>query len=78
MFAILSTDAAVGGANETLHYTPPGGSTLIGGSLDVSSSPTDVAMRLGTAVAYTPEYAYNSSNVFYHALRGSSVRQWHV
>ena len=37
MYAILSTDAAVGvGSNETLQYTPPGGSTLIGGSVDVS------------------------------------------
>ena len=37
MFAILSTDAAVGvGSNETLQYTPPSGSTLIGGSVDVS------------------------------------------
>src|SRR5437879_5948572 len=37
MFAILSTDAAVGvGSAETLQYTPPGGSTLIGGSIDVS------------------------------------------
>ena len=32
MSAILSTDAGVAvGSNETLQYTPPGGSTLTGG-----------------------------------------------
>jgi hypothetical protein len=72
MFAILSTDAAVGvGANETLHYTPPGGSTLIGGSLDVSFFADGRGYGAsGTAVAYTPEYAYNSSNVFYQCASG--------
>jgi hypothetical protein len=72
MFAILSTDAAVGvGANETLQYAPPGGSTLIGGSVDVSLYADGYGYGAsGTAVAYTPEYAYNGSNVFYQCASG--------
>jgi hypothetical protein len=72
MFAILSTDAAVGvGANETLQYTPPGGSTLIGGSVDVSFFADGYGYGAsGTAVAYSPEYAYNGSNVFYQCASG--------
>ncbi len=64
MFAILSTDAAVGvGSAETLQYTPPGGSKLIGGSVDVSLYADGGGYDAsGTAVAYTPEYAYNGSN----------------
>ena len=61
MFAILSTDAAVGvGSAETLQYTPPGGSTLIGGSVDVSMYADGGGYNAsGTAVAYTPNYAYD-------------------
>ena len=72
MFAILSTDAAVGvGSNETLKYTPPAGSRLIGGSVDVSFFADGFGYNAsGTAVAYTPEYAYNSSNVFYQCASG--------
>jgi hypothetical protein len=72
MFAILSTDAAVGvGANETLQYTPPGGSTLIGGSVDVSFFADGYGYGAsGTAVAYSPEYAYNGSNVFFQCASG--------
>ena len=57
MYAILSTDAAVGvGANETLQYTPPGGSTLIGGSVDVSIYADGGGYNAsGTAVAYSPQ-----------------------
>ena len=56
MFAILSTDAAVGvGSDETLQYTPPGGSQLIGGSIDVSLYADGGGYNAsGTAVAYTP------------------------
>jgi hypothetical protein len=72
MYAILSTDAAVGvGANETLQYTPPGGSTLIGGSVDVSFYADGYGYGAsGTAVAYSPEYAYNGSNVFFQCASG--------
>ena len=72
MFAILSTDAAVGvGANETLQYAPPGGSTLIGGSVDVSFYADGYGYGAsGTAVAYSPEYAYNGSNVFFQCASG--------
>ncbi|MGO9762192.1 MAG: hypothetical protein ACLP1Q_13135, partial [Solirubrobacteraceae bacterium] len=72
MFAILSTDAAVGvGSNETLQYTPPAGSTLIGGSVDVSFFADGRGYDAsGTAVAYSPEYAYNGSNVFFQCASG--------
>ncbi|MGH3267401.1 MAG: hypothetical protein ACRDNS_36065, partial [Trebonia sp.] len=72
MYAILSTDAGVGvGSNETLQYTPPAGSRLIGGSVDVSFYADGGGYNAsGTAVAYTPEYAYNGSNVFFQCARG--------
>jgi hypothetical protein len=72
MYAILSTDAAVSvGANETLQYTPPGGSRLIGGSIDVSMYADGHGYNAsGTAVAYTPEFAYNGSNVFFQCAFG--------
>lgn len=72
MYAILSTDAAVGvGSNETLQYTPPAGSRLIGGSVDVSFYADGGGYNAsGTAVAYTPAYAYNGSNVFYQCASG--------
>jgi hypothetical protein len=72
MYAILSTDAGVGvGSNETLQYTPPSGSTLIGGSVDVSLYADGYGQDAsGTAVAYSPEYAYNGSNVFFQCAAG--------
>jgi hypothetical protein len=72
MYAILSTAAGVGvGSNETLQYTPPAGSRLIGGSVDVSLYADGGGYNAsGTAVAYTPEYAYNGSNVFFQCARG--------
>jgi hypothetical protein len=71
-YAILSTAAAVGvGANETLQYTPPSGSRLIGGSVDVSLFADGFGFDAsGTAVAYSPEYAYNGSNVFFQCASG--------
>jgi hypothetical protein len=72
MYAILSTDAAVGvGSAETLQYTPPGGSTLIGGSIDVSMYADGGGFNAsGTAVAYTPDYAYDGSDVFFQCASG--------
>ena len=72
MFAILSADAPVGvGSAETLQYSPPAGSTLTGGTArrrDVRRrQATDAS---GTAVAYTPEYAYDGSNVFFQCASG--------
>jgi hypothetical protein len=72
MFAILSTDAAVGvGSAETLQYTPPGGSKLIGGSVDVSLYADGGGYNAsGTAVVYTPNYAYDGSDVFFQCASG--------
>jgi hypothetical protein len=72
MFAILSSDAAVGvGSAETLQYTPPGGSTLIGGSVDVGMYADGGGYNAsGTAVAYTPSYAYDASDVFFQCASG--------
>ena len=73
MFAILSTDAAVGVGCErdpAIHAARRidadrrlGGRELV--------SPTASAMDAsGTAVAYSPEYAYNGSNVFFQCASG--------
>ncbi len=72
MYAILSTDAGVGvGSNETLQYTPPSGSTLVGGSVDVSLYADGYGQDAsGTAVAYSPEFQYNGSNVFFQCAAG--------
>jgi hypothetical protein len=72
MLAILSSDAAVAvGSDETLQYTPPAGSTLTGGSVDVGLYADGGGYGAsGTAVAYTPEYAYNGSNVFFQCAHG--------
>jgi hypothetical protein len=72
MYAILSSDAAAGvGSGENLQYTSPGGSTLIGGSVDVSMFADGGGYNAsGTAVAYTPDFAYNGSNVFFQCARG--------
>jgi hypothetical protein len=72
MYAILSTQAAVGvGSAETLQYTPPSGSKLIGGSVDVSMYADGGGYNAsGTAVAYTPSYAYDGSNVFFQCASG--------
>ena len=67
MFAELSTAvAAPVGAGETLQYTPPAGSTLAGGNVDVSLYADGYgADASGTAVLYTPSLAYDASNVFF-------------
>lgn len=72
MFAILSTDAAVGVSSaETLRYIPPAGSNLIGGNVDVGLYADGRGYNAsGTAVLYTPEYAYDASNVFFQCASG--------
>jgi hypothetical protein len=72
MVAILSADAAVAvGSAETLQYTPPGGSTLIGGSVDVALYGDGFGQDAsGTAVAYSPNYAYDGSDVFFQCAYG--------
>jgi hypothetical protein len=72
MYAILSTGAAVGvGSNETLQYSPPSGSMLVGGSVDVSFYADGSGYNAsGTAVAYSPNYAYDGSDVFFQCASG--------
>jgi hypothetical protein len=72
MYAILSTGAAAGvGSNETLQYSPPSGSTLVGGSVDVSFYADGSGYNAsGTAVAYSPNYAYDGSDVFFQCASG--------
>jgi hypothetical protein len=71
-FALLSSDVAVPvGSAETLQYTPPAGSTLNGGEIDLGMDADGLGYNAsGTAVAYTPEYAYNGSNVFFQCAAG--------
>jgi len=66
MYAELETsdDAPVGSA-ETLEYTPPAGSTLAGGNIDVSVHAGGYEPGAsGTATLYTPAYADDASNAF--------------
>jgi hypothetical protein len=71
-YAILSSDAAAAvGSNETLQYTPPAGSTLTGGQLDIAMDADGHGYNAsGRAVAYTPEYAYDGSNAFFQCAAG--------
>jgi hypothetical protein len=66
MYAALSMQsAAPTGAREYLAYTPPAGSTLIGGSLLVGLAANGYGYRaVATAAMFTPAYTYDASNVF--------------
>lgn len=72
MFAGLSSDAAAPvGSGENLEWTPPTGSTLAGGSVYVSMYGDGSGYGAsGTAIAYTPEFAYNASNVILQCAVG--------
>jgi hypothetical protein len=72
MYAILSSvDGASVGSGENLQYSPPAGSTLAGGSVDVSLSADGSGYNAsGTAVLYSPAFAYNGSNVFFQCAAG--------
>jgi hypothetical protein len=72
MSAFLSTNAAVAvGSNETLQYTPPSGSTLAGGQVDISLYADGYGQDAsGTAIAYSLEFAYNGSNVVLQCATG--------
>jgi len=74
MLAILSTDAqAPVGTGEGLQYTPPAGSSLTGGQVDVSMYADGHGYNASaTAVAYSPEFAYNASNVIFQCAWGLS------
>lgn len=65
MYAALSmTSPAPSGASEYLQYTPPAGSTLVGGSLSVGLAAQGYGHRaVATAAMFTPAYAYDASNV---------------
>ena len=75
MFAFLSMDvAAPVGAGEDLAYAPPAGSTLIGGTAQVSMSADGYgADASGTAVAYSPNFAYDAGDVFLQCAYGISA-----
>lgn len=66
MYAALSmTSPAASGASEYLAYTPPAGSTLIGGSLYVGLAADGYGYRAAaTAAMFTPAHQYDASNVF--------------
>ncbi len=70
MFATLSSDApAEAGAGENLQYTPPAGSSLVGGSLDVvMDADGHGSEAAATAVAYTPAFQYLASDVFFQCV----------
>jgi hypothetical protein len=66
MYAALSMQSgAPTGASEYLAYTPPAGSTLVGGSLLVGLAADGYGYRaVATAALFTPAYTYDASNVF--------------
>jgi hypothetical protein len=66
MYAALSTQsAAAAGSSEFLAYTPPAGSSLVGGSLLVGLAANGYGYRAAaTAAMFTPAYQYDASNVF--------------
>ena len=72
MLAILSSDAAAGvGSGENLQYAPPAGSALAGGSVDVSAYGDGYGPDAsGTAVAYSPEFAYSGADVILQCSSG--------
>ena len=72
MFALLSSDVtAPVGAGETLQYTPPAGSTLAGGRIDVTLTADGYGQDANaTAVLYTPTPAYDAGDVFYQCANG--------
>ena len=74
MFALLSTAAvAAVGASENLAYTPPAGSTLAGGNIDVSLYADGYGIGAsGTAVLYSPVGAYDASDVFFQCANGQA------
>ena len=66
MYAALSMQSpAAAGSSEYLAYTPPPGSTLVGGSLLVGLAANGYGYRAAaTAAMFTPSYQYDASNVF--------------
>jgi hypothetical protein len=72
MYAILSADAPVSvGSAEVLQYTPPAGSTLVGGQVRVTLRADGHGFDAsGIAVAYTPAFAYDGSDVFFQCAYG--------
>jgi hypothetical protein len=66
MYADLeTTDNAPVGSAETLQYTPPTGSTLAGGNIDVNVHAGGYAAAAsGTATLYTPADANDASDAF--------------
>ena len=74
MFALLSTAAvAAVGTSENLAYTPPAGSTLAGGNIDVSLYADGYGIGAsGTAVLYSPVGAYDASDVFFQCANGQA------
>lgn len=74
MFALLSSDAAVGApSSETLRYVPPAGSSLVGGDLDIGMYASGYGTGAqGTATAYTPEVSPDAADIVLQCAHGAS------
>jgi len=56
-------------------YTPPGGSTLIGGSVNVNLLADGYGFDAsGTAVLYEPAFAYDGNDVFFQCVAGHACQ----
>jgi hypothetical protein len=65
-----SAAPAATGTQEALQYTPPGGSTLAGGSVDVNLFANSGGPGgSGDAVLYSPNFSYDSSDVFFQCAQ---------
>jgi hypothetical protein len=70
MFGALgATDPEPVGASEILQYTPPSGSTLIGGQVNVDLHGDGGGSASGTAVLYEPGFVY-PDDVFFQCASG--------
>ena len=72
MVAELSSAASEPvGAGKNLQWTPPAGDALMGGSVDVSMNGDGYGYDAsGTAVAYSPEFKYDGSDVLLQCSSG--------
>ncbi|MHB8695233.1 MAG: hypothetical protein ACYDHH_28725 [Solirubrobacteraceae bacterium] len=72
MVAELSSQAPANvGASEALIYTPPAGSTLAGGRVNVALAADGSGYNAsGVAALYAPAYAYDSTDVFFQCAHG--------
>jgi hypothetical protein len=70
--ALSSTQPASVGTSEDLEYQPPSGSTLMGGTVNVSMVANSTGpYAQGAAILYEPAFQYDDSDVFFQCVQKS-------